>query len=83
MTTYRYTGGPYADLVHGPKHHDWAVAWTLLIGVAVDGMDTLQRHEVYRIVHEIRRRVEAGDYGPPQSFPQPHPHPQAEMDLRR
>lgn len=83
MTTYRYTGGQYADLANGRKHRDWAAAWTELIGVAVGGMDVLERHEVYRIMHEIRRRVEAGDYGPPLAFPAQHPHPQEDLGLRR
>ena len=82
MARYRYTGGTYAS-AHREMHHAWAAAWTEAIDGNADGLDHLSRHEVYRIVHEIRRRVEAGDYGPPLAYPQPSPHPQAELELRR
>lgn len=78
---YRYTGGAYADRVNGKKHDDWAAAWTIVIAEAVDGLDHLERHDVYRILHEIRRRVESGDYGPPIAYPQRYPRSQGELKL--
>lgn len=44
MPSYRFTGGAYADIVNGKKHHEWAAAWTNVIGIAVDGLDPF-RHQ--------------------------------------
>jgi len=79
---YRYTGrDTYADRVKEAQHDEWAAAWTMTIAEAVGGLPYYERHDVYRIIHEIRRRVEAGDYGPPIAYPQPGPKAQAELKL--
>ena len=64
---YRYTPGSLQD-GYSPRREmldRWAAAWTATIAEAAGGLDLHDRHEVYRIIHEIRKRVEAGDYGPP------------------
>ena len=80
---YRYTPIPSGE---GYGHRQdkidaWAKAWTATFAEAFDGLTVGQRWDVYALIHEMRKRVEAGDYGPPIAYPQPGPRAQAELKL--
>lgn len=81
LALFRYTPSKIEDSLQPKREmlHLWAAAWTIKIAEAADGLDVLQRQEVYRIVHEIRKRVEAGDFGPPLALPGPRPRGQQAM----
>lgn len=79
---YRYTprriedGYPRSEMID-----DWAAVWTKTFAEAFGGLTVSQRWDVFALIHEIRKRVEAGDYGPPIAYPQPGPKAQAELKL--
>lgn len=69
MGLARYSGTrfDYADNLEPRKSdlRDWAIAWTEQIAIAANGMDVGGHQQVFAMLHEIRRRVLKGDYGPP------------------
>lgn len=83
FATYRPTLGPTHDdwEPRRTERHDWAAAWTMALAPVFDGLTVLQRQEVYRVMHEIRRRIEAGDYGPPDPLPPRVSKPQGALKL--
>ena len=67
MRDWKYTGGRYADPEPiRAQRHDWAVQWCEVIADEVGGLDASSHQRLYLIVHEMRRRIEAGDYTRPE-----------------
>ena len=69
-------GGKMTDTMTDNHVHElWARAWTERVARAAGGLTYSAQCDVFLILHEIRRRVAAGDYSPPP------PRESAQMDL--
>lgn len=73
LKEYRYTPPKLEDTIEPRRQMlaDWTDAWTRQIASEIGGLDATGYWRVGMVVHEIRKRVEAGDYSHPERLPMP------------